>query len=396
MKRIAVLWLLCAVLYACGQKENKGNKYELKPVDNYLEFSIDDETVIPLFNLYLCEDNGREYVTFSNRDSRTILIYDLLSGKLIKKIPFDGEGPRGIGTRLYGYYMKDFNHIYVPDFSKKVIYETDTAGIFRKAIEFDTTEDGLFVQPAYYMNLNNTQLTFIGDTLYIPQRLNNSLGDQWVEESPIGIMVDTASRKVCRLPMGFPQLITSNEVRNRIEGALSYSEVFDGEHFIYSFSMDEYLYKVSSDYKRVDKYLAKSSFIPKLEFRKLPDDFSKTIKKTCETAVYGNILYDQYRQVYYRFVYPETELEENEDYLKILHTGRKEFAIMILDKDFNILGETKFPPFTYLSKICFVGKDGLYISTSHFKRSDYDDDYLRFQKMELVKNGSETAILGAN
>ena len=59
---------------------------------------------------------------------------------------------------------------------------------------------------------------------------------------------------------------------------------------------------------------------------------------------------------------------------------------MILDEEFNILGETKFPAFTYVPHICFIREDGLYISTSHFMREDYSDDLLRFQRIELVKN----------
>ena len=32
-----------------------------------------------------------------------------------------------------------------------------------------------------------------------------------------------------------------------------------------------------------------------------------------------------------------------------------------------------------------LNEDGLYLSTSHFKREDYSDDWLRFQRIELVK-----------
>ena len=40
------------------------------------------------------------------------------------------------------------------------------------------------------------------------------------------------------------------------------------------------------------------------------------------------------------------------------HSGKKEFSIMILDENFKVLGETKFPPFTYsLILILFVRTD---------------------------------------
>lgn len=43
--------------------------------------------------------------------------------------------------------------------------------------------------------------------------------------------------------------------------------------------------------------------------RRLPNEFLSVVKKTCEMPSYGNIMYDEYRKVYYRFAYPETELE---------------------------------------------------------------------------------------
>ena len=87
----------------------------------------------------------------------------------------------------------------------------------------------------------------------------------------------------------------------------------------------------------------------------------------------------------HRIAYPEVEFERNEDFLEVFRTGRKQFSIIILDKDLNVVGETLFPPYTYNPKVIFVDKDGLYISISHYKREDYSDDWLRFQRIDLVE-----------
>ena len=113
-----------------------------------------------------------------------------------------------------------------------------------------------------------------------------------------------------------------------------------------------------------------SSSLSMFRWRQTRSAFSQTLKATCEMASYKNILYDKYRKVYYRFAYPETALEDNLNYMQILHNGKKEFSIIILDEDLNIIGETKFPPFTYVPHICFIREDGLYISASHFMRED--------------------------
>ena len=99
---------------------------------------------------------------------------------------------------------------------------------------------------------------------------------------------------------------------------------------------------------------------------------------------YGNIMYDKYRQVYYRFVYPEVEFDQSEDFLSIFREGRKQFSILILDKELSIIGETLFPVYTYNSNLAFVNEKGLYLSVSHYKRTDFDENILRFQRIDLV------------
>jgi hypothetical protein len=57
-----------------------------------------------------------------------------------------------------------------------------------------------------------------------------------------------------------------------------------------------------------------------------------------------------------------------------------------LDKDFNIIGETLFPDYTYKSVLTFIAEDGLYICDSHVKNPEFDENKLSFQCFELVKN----------
>jgi hypothetical protein len=72
--------------------------------------------------------------------------------------------------------------------------------------------------------------------------------------------------------------------------------------------------------------------------------------------------------------------------IDLLRYGRKNFSVIILDKDFNIIGETMFPDYTYNSQVMFIREDGLYISCSHFLNPEYSDDVLSFRRFDLVKN----------
>lgn len=160
------------VLSACSSEQKSEEQCFLQPTEQYLEYEIDEETRVPLYHLYTFEVNGTEYLTFPNPETRTLLIYELLSGKFIKKFSFHAEGPNGIGPRLDNYLMEDFHHIYISGITHSVIYRTDTTGIIKDKILFPETEDGLLTIPSYYSNLQHKQLHFINGLLYIPQGIN--------------------------------------------------------------------------------------------------------------------------------------------------------------------------------------------------------------------------------
>ena len=108
-------------------------------------------------------------------------------------------------------------------------------------------------------------------------------------------------------------------------------------------------------------------------------------KELCVYPAYSNIMYDSYNKVYYRVVYVPQEIDKKVDALSLFRTGRKQFSIMILDEDFNVIGEHLFPPYTYNPRLSFVSKGKLYISLNNIMNPDYSDDVIRFQMVELVK-----------
>ena len=56
----------------------------------------------------------------------------------------------------------------------------------------------------------------------------------------------------------------------------------------------------------------------------------------------------------------------------------KEFSIIVLNADFEIIGETKFPGKKYFYKMSFVGREGLYISENNLENPQFDENKLVF------------------
>lgn len=217
--------------------------------------------------------------------------------------------------------------------------------------------------------------------------MNLRLGDRAVKDSPIKVVLDAVENTVKALPMRFPPLINHKDLGTVGAFGADYSCCYDENSFIYSFIADEDLYVTSSAHKEIVKKKAKSKYVDNVTvFRSKEDNFQKMMKAQCEHASYGKLLYDKYRDVYYRVVYPPFEINDySGDYLDLYRSGRKSFSIMILDKQLNVVGETSFPPYTYNPNLAFVLEDGLYISSSHIKNPEYSDDILHFHKLELTE-----------
>lgn len=150
------------------------------------------------------------------------------------------------------------------------------------------------------------------------------------------------------------------------------------------FFYDEDIYITNPEHDSIFTQKAKSKYIDKVSpLGYQPDNLIQSNKINCEVPMYRNLIYDEYREVYYRLVYPQTEMEKNEDYYEVFQFGRKAFSIIILNKDFEIIGETLFPEYTYVSGMMFVRKDGLYISDSHYKNPSFNENVLSFRRFEL-------------
>ena len=112
----------------------------------------------------------------------------------------------------------------------------------------------------------------------------------------------------------------------------------------------------------------------------------QSLAKLKERGKYHNFMYDKYRNVYYRIAELPYEFKQNESPFD--DPRGREFSIIIFDKDFNIIGETKFPGNKYFYKMSFVGRDGLYISENNLANPEFDEDKLVFAcfKLEDLKD----------
>lgn len=375
--------LSCCIIMSCTTKGERNDSYVLSPQEEYLSFPIDEDTRLPKFCLWTFTDNQDEYLAFDNQGDE-ILFYDIGTQQLVEKVKFEREGPNGV-VAINSFYVKDFNNIYMP-LSQGGILVTDTTAQIKQKVSFSQLKGKQSLVRFLSTTINHSPICFVDDKLYIPQPVNPLLGENFLPHSPIGALLDTISKVQVVTPLTYLAYVPTSDIPSYVRGT-TVSHCYDGERLLYSYDTEDSLITLSSDFSTKQSYMAKSRYIDKVDVKPIKGrDLSAALKKNCETAGYGNIVYDKYRKVYYRFAYPDVELDANDtNYMDILHWGGKRFSIIILDKNLNVVGETLFPEYTYNSRLFIISEDGLFLSTTHFKRSDFDENVLRFQKMKLEK-----------
>ena len=279
-----------------------------------------------------------------------------------------------------GYYIKDFNNIYVSTSAYSGLIKVDTTGTITQKIPYGKTDTGYQIIPSYMPSSHpcNTPV-FIDGKMYITQ--NNLERFCPSDKTPLSVVMDTVQKKYVSLPLTFG-ILTEKQLKSNDD---RFSRIFDGKNFIYSFYVDEDILVASIDHADVKRIKVKSKYIDTPD-EEQPLNAKNGPQLNLELARYGDMIYDPYREVYYRFAYPKTELDSKVNWWGKAVYGRKKFSVIILDKDFQIMGETLFPEAVYNPYVAFVEKEGLYISRDYQMNFDQSEDFMTFERFELVKN----------
>ena len=373
-------YAICILLSSClGSKNSKDKKiYSLQPGKECIVIPIDDNTNCYSMSMFsYMSPEGIPYLSYENEQTNELNFYRLDSCKLSHKIKIAQEGPEAIG-RFIGHTVIDLDNILIFD-QFKISRINRNGKILDKYNLITDTQIALCHPPTSKVY---APMIVQDSCIYLYQALMYSDkpydGDA-LERYPLCIKVNMQTKQTEKSPLTYPRLWeTENE-----NGIFTCSRDYDGTNFVYSFFISNSIY-VPHDNQTFKKYPCKSQYINGLPKNNYPLDIQATQKESIENASYGNIIYDKYRKVYYRFFQPACELNKQDNIADLMKTGKK-FSIMILDKDFQVIGETLFPENTYIPVMFFVLEDGLYISDNNFQNPEFNENVLSFRRMELTE-----------
>lgn len=136
-----------------------------------------------------------------------------------------------------------------------------------------------------------------------------------------------------------------------------------------------------------NRVAAKSDYISDFSYvDKIPGSREESLINRLSHDLYGIILYDKYRDCFYRFFYPGYTDDEDLSIEKLSNFNRSRpfTGVMVLDKGLNVIGEHVFDKFqVHASSNVFVGEEGLYLSLNNENSPDYDEDHLRYMVVQF-------------
>jgi len=377
-----------ACILSCSGPANQSNQstatYDIGLVEEKkIILPVDEKTYYMSRTIFPFEKEGREFLCFGNieKSQYEIIIYDLENHNVYKRIPLERQGPDGVPAVRGIKYSEEIDKFILTQnsFSRITLLEENGTVSHKYSIKSSESPFIGFTISSYFH-----VPSFLKDSvLYLASEAlkPNIKKEEW-QATPLFFSLDLRTTEIDFLPMCYPPVFNKDVKNLSVGSQFSYDYNHYQDRLVCSFITYDSI-MVSDDLRTVKWHDGKSRYLrPNLSPQLM--ESSEGIEGFAEvkrSGHYYHMMYDKYRDVYYRFVEHPCDATPEE----ILSDGPKsrEFSVIIFDKDFRIIGETKFPGNKYFNKMSFVGRDGLYISENNLANPDFDEDKLVFACFKL-------------
>ena len=374
-------------LVSCQPSKNNNGKRQNEVelvAEKQLVFPLDEQTYYLSKSMFQFEENGKEYLHFENtrKSLYNIVIFDIENRQIAKQIPLHKTGPNGLPAVFGSRPSPGAQYILVAQNNISRISSINDKGEVIRNYNFQTPESQF---TSLHLGSYYNTPGFVKDScLFL--KIGIPKPDMKREDWPKTHMfasLDLRTGKVKWVPIFYPPIF--KEEYENIDGGygFSYDYNYKENRLICGFFGYDSL-MVTDDLKHIRWYNAKSRYLKSMR-PKLGNAMAgiNSIIEFCETPKYWHIMYDKYRNVYYRFAEMPYKLAPNESPYD--EPKGKEFSVIVLNKDFEIIGETRFPGKKYFYKMSFVGREGLYISENNLENPQFDENKLVFTCFKIKK-----------
>lgn len=367
-------------LFSCKEQSDEVERVTLSEADRLvLPINNRIKNFHQQLNTYFL--HGKECVYFVENDR--IIFIDIESKKIAKEIFFEKEGPNGI-HELQSAYIHQLDSIIIKGFNPYLIYVADSTGKITKKIPFPENTE-ISIRGSYFVG--NNKPTFVKDRIigFLHPTLRSSARMMEFNTSPFFEILKKEA-KVNLVNTKFPDFFWKDRQRWQFHHFIP-GITFNNDKMVVSYPACDSIFTMTFGKEViVNKYYAKSKFKKKESYPIPPNatDIKEVYQSESDNFEYRYIVYDGYRNVYYRFLLHPVEYDVNR-YNAQKTLLSKSFSIQVLDENFKTIGYQEFQSNKFCVMDYFVGKDGLYLSTNNPENPETDENFLKYSLLKLVK-----------
>ncbi|QTO27152.1 MULTISPECIES: DUF4221 family protein [unclassified Bacteroides] len=387
LKKIFYIAVIIALAISCTQSnviriENSKegmlhSSYQLV-LNDTKSFCLDSMTAPrPIYIQLLKNANGEDSIlTFLNQYNNSIYFYNYKNSSFLSNIAFN-KNDNNKFRRIGGYYYKNRDSIYVYDMAEVKLYLTNMDGTMRQPIQLhDENLNWPLYYPQYMLNTVNPIIENKGKLLMTGQYFP-SVPMSIIDKFRFSSYIDLKTNQV-EYHSTYPKELYGSGAN--WEGGIStavYTVLSPENKVIHSYPVSHNLYisewngdacSITYGGSNVAKTI---SSIDRKETVRTPNEL--ILSHYIQQDMYGGILYDPYRKLYYRFLLqgiPNASLSTLKE--------EKPISIIIMDDKFNYLGETVIGTGKEWNwKNSFITSEGLNIE--YIDKNDVDENYLTFK-----------------
>ncbi|MDR1090816.1 MAG: DUF4221 domain-containing protein [Prevotella sp.] len=384
------LLLLCVVLtYSCADSGKKtsvhvnrdGQKLYTMQELPCKTFNMDENTsqIVDFFQPFIIDGTLRFTMHSRTAVRQCILVFDISTGNVIDSIPLYKQGPNAISGNFQGYYIHNMDSVYFFSHFEQNLFLVNRQGEVISKInlaEQFIREDNSKIVPSYPFPGIDTPIRKLNSTLILQGtgRFNDNPKDPVLNVTALYNLTDTT----LKFANSYPEIYGDpNNIGNQwgFFGYLKVAYDLNGNgEMVLSYPADDHIavYDIAANTSR--RYFA--GYSKKDIIRTISESDKDEAFQYLENTRYGNIHYDSYRNLYYRFVqHPLYDYDTRDR-----NTYKKDLSIIILDSEFNKVGEYDLKEKPWMSNNAFVSEEGLHIQTL----SD-DDDFMKFISLKPTR-----------
>lgn len=389
--QIYILYLFLFVFVSCNEKSTIINKninagkltgtYQLVAKDQK-QFRLDSVTAPKPIYIQLINDSTKgTLLTLLNEYNHKIYCYDYADTAFIRSIKYDGDAEKSI-RKASGYYIKNWDSIYVYDMSGVAISLVNSSGLMKKKITLHSSDkDWPLHHPQYVLSAANPIFEYDGKLILTGQYIP-SIPSERIDEFRFTCYFDL-KRNEAEYKHTYPKELYGNDAN--WEGGMQttvYPELLNNGTMIHSYPVSHDIYNSNigaNDFKTIYAGSNVAGTIESINYDNIKNTPKELVfKHYLQSDIYTAIKYDPYRNVYYRFLLERIPKATFKTPLE-----NKPVSITIWDETFNYLGETRIGTEREWNwRNSFVTKEGLNIE---YITDELDEDYLTFKIFTLEK-----------